>query len=72
MAKGFGRHGKKEKVQFFRYARGSVYECLDWNEKCRVRKLLTQEDYTYVFSVLQNSPKMLNSLIKVTNMNLQQ
>ncbi|WP_187263386.1 four helix bundle protein [Pontibacter beigongshangensis] len=72
IAEGFGRHGKKEKIQFFRYARGSVYECLDWNEKCRIRKLLAQQEYEYVFSTLQKLPKMLNSLIKVTNMNLQQ
>ncbi|WP_345156277.1 four helix bundle protein [Pontibacter saemangeumensis] len=70
IAEGFGRYGKKEKIQFFRYARGSVYECLDWNEKCKVRKLLTQEEYDEVFSVLQKMPKMLNALIKVTNDNL--
>ena len=71
IAEGFGRYGKKEKVQFFRYARGSVYECLDWNEKCKIRKLLTQEEYEYIFSVLQKLPKLINTLIKVTNTNLQ-
>lgn len=71
IAEGFGRYGKKEKIQFFRYARGSVYECLDWNEKCKIRKLLTQEEYEYVFSVLQKLPRLINTLIKVTNTNLQ-
>ncbi|MFD2999790.1 four helix bundle protein [Pontibacter toksunensis] len=71
IAEGFGRYGKKEKIQFFRYARGSVYECLDWNEKRKIRKLLTQEEYEYVFSILQKLPKLINTLIKVTNTNLQ-
>lgn len=71
IAEGFGRYGKKEKIQFFRYARGSVYECLDWNEKCKIRKLLTQEEYEYIFSVLQKLPRLINTLIKVTNTNLQ-
>lgn len=44
IAEGFGRYGKKDKINFYRYARGSVYECLDWNEKSRVRKLLVQQD----------------------------
>ena len=70
IAEGFGRYGKKEKIQFFRYARGSVYECLDWNEKCKIRKLLSQEEYEHAFEVLQKLPRMINSLIKLTNDNL--
>lgn len=70
IAEGFGRYGKKEKIQFFRYARGSVYECLDWNEKCKVRKLLSQEEYEYIFAILQKLPKLINGLIKLTNDNL--
>ena len=70
IAEGFGRHGKRDKINFYRYARGSVYECLNWNEKCKVRKLLTQEEYEHIFAVLQKLPKMVNSLIKLTNDNL--
>lgn len=70
LAEGFGRHGKKDKINFYRYARGSVYECLDWNEKCKVRKLLIQEEYDYIFSILQKLPKLINGLIKLTNDNL--
>lgn len=32
IAEGFGRFGKKEKIQFYRYAKGSLIESLDWNE----------------------------------------
>ena len=70
LAEGFGRYGKKDKINFYRYARGSVYECLNWNEKSKVRKLLTQDEYEHVFAVLQKLPKMINSLIKLTNDNL--
>jgi len=67
----FGRHGKKDKIDFYRYASGSLYECLDWNEKSKVRKLLSQEEYEHIFSILQKLPKLINILIKLTNNNLQ-
>ena len=37
IAEGFGRFGKKDKIRFYRFASGSVYECLDWNEKAKER-----------------------------------
>lgn len=70
LAEGFGRYNKKDKINFYRYARGSVYECLDWNEKCKVRNLLSEEEYNNIFSVLQQLPKLINILIKLTNNNL--
>lgn len=33
IAEGFGRFGKKDKINFYRYSFGSVKESLDWNEK---------------------------------------
>jgi four helix bundle protein len=70
IAEGFGRYNKKDKIKFYRYARGSVFECYDWNEKSRIRKLLNQEEYEQVFSELQKLPKLINGLIKLTNDNL--
>ncbi|TPE42779.1 four helix bundle protein [Pontibacter mangrovi] len=70
LAEGFGRYNKKDKIKFYRYARGSVYECLDRNEKSRVRELLNREEYEQVFAVLQKLPKLINGLIKLTNDNL--
>ncbi|MDX5348553.1 MAG: four helix bundle protein [Hymenobacteraceae bacterium] len=70
IAEGFGRYGKKDKVKFFRYAQGSFYESLDWNEKAKVREMLTQEQYKHIFTELQKLPLSLNSLIKFTNNNL--
>ncbi len=67
IAEGFGRYGKKDKIRFYRIAYGSMTECLDLNEKAKVRKLITKEEYDYIFNELQKLPKSINSLIKYTN-----
>lgn len=67
IAEGFGRFGKKEKIQFYRYAKGSLVESLDWNEKSQIRQLLSSEQYNYIFNELQKLPKSINALIKYTN-----
>ena len=45
----------------------ALTECIDWNEKARVRKLVTKEEYDPIFNELQKLPKSINSLIKYTN-----
>lgn len=67
IAEGFGRYGKKDKVFFYRIARASVYESLDWLEKSKRRNLMTEEDYTHIFKDLKELPKDINTLIKYTN-----
>src|SRR6185295_18815175 len=67
IAEGFGRYSKKDKIRFYRIAAGSVPECLDWNQKSKVRKLLKQEEYKFIFEEIQKLPKSINSLIKYTN-----
>lgn len=67
IAEGFGRYHKKDKIKFYYYSFGSVKECLDWNEKARVRKLLNEINYSKVFEVLQSLPKEIHQLIKFTN-----
>lgn len=67
IAEGFGRHFKKDKVKFYRYSKGSLKESFDWNEKARVRKLITEEEYKFIFAELDKLPKSINSLIKYTN-----
>lgn len=67
IAEGFGRYGKRDKVKFYRIAYGSVPECLDWNQKSKIRELLKEADYNYIFGELQKLPKSINSLIKFTN-----
>ena len=63
IAEGFGRYSKKDKIKFFRYSYGSLYESFEWNEKSHIRKLLNEEDYSYIFSELIKLPKSINSLI---------
>lgn len=70
IAEGFGRYSKKDKVKFYRYSYGSVKESLDWNEKSKVRSLLTVEQYNHIFTELQMLPKELHNLINFTNTKL--
>ena len=72
IAEGFGRYSKKDKIKFYRYSYGSIKESLDWNEKARVRILITKEEYEYVFTDPQKLPKLLNQLIQFTNLKLKQ
>jgi four helix bundle protein len=67
IAEGFDRYHKKDKVKFYYYSFGSVKECLDWNEKAKVRKLINEEVYTKIFSTLDTLPKEIHQLIKFTN-----
>ncbi|MBP9751399.1 MAG: four helix bundle protein [Candidatus Moranbacteria bacterium] len=67
IAEGFGRYEKKDKVQFYRIARGSAYESLDWLEKSKRRKLLSEKEYGRIFLILKELPKDINTLIKYTN-----
>ena len=70
IAEGFGRYGKKDKIKFYRYANGSLKERLDWNEKARARKLISQNTYENIFTELQQLPLLINQLIKYTNLTL--
>jgi four helix bundle protein len=67
IAEGFGRHFKKDKIKFYRYSQGSLKESYDWTQKAKVRELITNEEYDYIFSELEKIPKALNYLIKYTN-----
>ena len=67
IAEGFGRYNKKDKIKFYRYSFGSLKESLDWNEKAKIRKLLSDEQYNYIFQELQKLPREINYLIKFTN-----
>ncbi len=71
IAEGFGRYTKKDKISFYRYSYGSIKESLDWNQKSKIRKLLTEEQYAHIFEELQKLPKSLNQLIRYTNIKLE-
>src|SRR3990167_3296870 len=67
IAEGFGRYTKKDKVNFYRYSYGSIKESFDWNEKAKIRKLISSQEYNHILEELNKLPKELNSLIKFTN-----
>ncbi|NCO54165.1 MAG: four helix bundle protein [Bacteroidetes bacterium] len=70
IAEGFGRYSKKDKVKFYRYSSGSLKESFDWNQKSKVRKLLSEEGYNHIFGELKKLPKEINQLILFTNQKL--
>ncbi len=70
IAEGFGRYGKKDKIKFYHYAKGSLQESKDWCEKSKVRKLVTLEQYEKISVEIDKLPKAINALIKYTNNNL--
>jgi four helix bundle protein len=67
IAEGFGRYTKKDKIKFYRYSMGSVKEAFDWNEKSKIRKLISKEEYEHILGELQKLPKEINRLINFTN-----
>jgi four helix bundle protein len=43
IAEGFGRYFKKEKIRFYRYSSGSVWETREWLIKAKQRQLIPGE-----------------------------
>jgi len=70
LAEGFGRYFKKDKINFYRYSKGSVSESIDWNNKSTIRQLLTQSQYDHIKQELDILPKEINNLIKFTDQKL--
>jgi len=70
IAEGFGRYFKKDKINFYRYSKGSVSEATDWNNKAIIRKFLRQEQFVHINSVLENLKKEISNLIRFTDQKL--
>jgi four helix bundle protein len=70
IAEGYGRYHKKDKIKFYRYSQGSIKECYDWNEKAKIRKLVNEEEYQYIFRKLEEVSPALNRWINYTNTRL--
>lgn len=67
IAEGFGRYSKKEKIHFYRYSVGSLKESQDWNEKSKIKNLISLEEYTHISTELSKLPREINYLIKFTD-----
>lgn len=66
LAEGFRRVSAKDKILFYRYSLGSMQESLDWCEKAKVRRLITDNEYRLISAELQKLPREIYSLIKFT------
>lgn len=70
IAEGFGRYFKRDKIKFYWYSAGSAKEAHDWNQKSKVRGLISRAEYDHIFGELQKLPKAINSLVVFTNQKL--
>ena len=65
IAEGFGRYFKKDKIKFYRYSQGSLKENFDWNEKCKLRNLINEEECNHIYFELGKLPNHLISLLSI-------
>lgn len=72
IAEGFGRRHKKDKIKFYFNSRASTYESLDWLQKAKVRKVISDEDYKTLNKVMAQLPREINNLIKFTKDRMQE
>jgi four helix bundle protein len=66
ITEGCGRHFKKDKVNFFRTAKGSTFEAAYWCKRAHARDLLTKEENDYILNELRKIVPEVNGLIKST------
>ena len=63
IAEGNGKYHKADRVNFFRIARGSAFECIPILELCRRKKLIEEEDCKVFKERLDEICKMLSGLM---------
>jgi len=66
IAEGSGRFGKKEKANFYKYSRASVFECVPILTICYELGLISDEELLHYKDEASELSKMLNGLIKST------
>jgi len=63
IAEGNGRNTLKERSQFYKTARGSLFECIPLLQFCLRLGLIPKEQYERQYSLAEEIGKMLNGLI---------
>jgi four helix bundle protein len=66
IAEGYGRYHHGEKLQFFYYARGSLFETKYWLNRGQSRGLLNPKQFQQLSNSLSNLAQQLNSLANAT------
>ena len=67
IAEGNGRYHKKDRTQFFKISRGSVFECVAVLDVCLVKKYIEKEKYDRFVSDLDVVARMLTKLAYPVN-----
>jgi four helix bundle protein len=63
IAEGNGKYTKADRVNFFRIARGSAFECIPILELCKRKKLIKEDDAKAFKERLDEICKMLSGLM---------
>ena len=63
IAEGNGRYHKADRINFFRIARGSAFECVPILELCKRKSLIKEEEGRKFKQELEDIGKMLTGLI---------
>jgi four helix bundle protein len=63
IAEGNGKYTKADRVNFFRIARGSAFECIPILELCKRKKLIKEDAATAFKNRLDEICKMLSGLM---------
>jgi len=66
LAEGYGRYHWGEKLQFFYYSRGSLYETKYWINRAINRKLLPKPNGDQLINQIEKIGKNINNLIRST------
>lgn len=65
IAEGNGRYHKADRINFFRIARGSAFECVPILEICKRKKLIVASQNEKLKKEIEDICKMLSGLIAV-------
>lgn len=63
IAEGNGKYHKADRINFFRIARGSAFECVPILELCKRKRLIGEGSYKAFREKLEEISKMLSGLI---------
>ena len=69
IVEGCDRYHYLDKIKFYYFARGSLFESKYWLDLLLERKIISQEKYSSLMNLYQNIIKLLNSLINSTYKN---
>ncbi len=69
IAEGYGRYHFLDKIKFYYFARGSLFESKYWLDLLFERDVITKEKYSQLMDLYQNIIKGLNGLISSTYQN---